>query len=350
MTWEQLIAELDNLRSRVVELKEAETNRRRTDTSQKESEERFRILFENAPVGILIARRGRILFVNRSCTRMFGYESSLELQGKNLVEFIDPSCQQAVRKRIDMRDNGDDVPNTHETVALKKDGSPFPIYVETSSINLTDGRAEVAFISDISERRQVDEAMSSSYENMEKSLEQTVKSLSSMAEMRDPSTADHQVKVASIASEIAVGLGMPKEQILVIKTAALIHDIGKTVVPAEILSKPGVLNGLEWSLVQTHVEASYNIVNNIDFSWPIAEIVRQHHERLNGSGYPRGLSGDKILIEARILAIADVLEAMAADRPYRPAFPLEVALDELWQNKGLLYDPEAVEICLKPFY
>jgi putative nucleotidyltransferase with HDIG domain len=253
-------------------------------------------------------------------------------------------------ERINKRDRGENVPKMYETVGLKKDGSAFPIYIETSSIDLADGSADVGFISDITERRQVEEMMHKSYENMEKSLEQTVKSLSSMAEMRDPCTADHQVRVANIAAEIASELGMPKEQIIVIKTAALVHDIGKTVVPAEILSKPGILNGLEWSLVQTHVEASYNIVNTIDFAWPIAEIVRQHHERLNGSGYPRGLSGDKILKEARILAIADVLEAMASDRPYRPAFPLEVALDELWQNRGLLYDPDAVEVCLKPFY
>jgi putative nucleotidyltransferase with HDIG domain len=230
------------------------------------------------------------------------------------------------------------------------DGSTFPIYIETSVIDLPDGCANVAFISDITERKQIESLMINKYERLEKSLEQTVKSLSYIAGMRDPCTADHQVRVASIACEIASELGMPKEQIIIIKTAALVHDIGKTLVPAEILSKPGILNGLEWSLVQSHVQASYDIVKTIDLSWPVAEIVLQHHERLNGSGYPRGLSGDGIVKEARILAIADVIEAMASDRPYRPAFPLEMALDELWHNKGVLYDPDAVEVCLKPFY
>ena len=368
MTWEQLIADLDSLRRRVLELKESGNDRNQAVNCEssceaiancgataiapndlEESDERFRTLFENAPVGIIIARKGRILFVNRACVAMFGCKDTCELLNRPVLDYIAPSCRQDVMERIDRRNRGEQVSKMYETVGLKKDGSTFPIYTETSFIDLPDGRANVVFINDITERKQVEEMIRKKCENEELSLAQAVKSLSSITEMRDPCTADHQVRVAEIACEIASELGMPKKQIMIIKTAALVHDIGKAVLPTEILSKPGMLNGHEWSLVQTHVRASYDIIKTIDSSWPVAEIVLQHHERLNGSGYPRGLSGNRIAKEARILAVADVLEAMASDRPYRPAFPLEMALDELWQNKGVLYDPEAVEICLKPF-
>ncbi len=351
MTWERLVTDLDNLRCRVMELKDAaEIERQQTDDTLKESEERFRTLFENAPVGITITRQDRILFVNRAFASMFGFGNASELRHKPVVECFAPEYRPDISEKIIRRERGEHVPTMQETVGLRRDGSTFPIYMETSVIDLPDGCANVAFISDITERKQIESIMINKYEKLEKSLEQTVKSLSYIAGMRDTCTADHQVRVAGIACEIASELGMPKEQIIVIKTAALVHDIGKTLVPAEILSKPGMLNGLEWSLVQSHVQAGYNIVKTIDLSWPVAEIVLQHHERLNGSGYPRGLSGDGIVKEARILAIADVLEAMASDRPYRPAFPLEMALDELWHNKGVLYDPDAVDVCLKPFY
>lgn len=181
----------------------------------------------------------------------------------------------------------------------------------------------------------------------ERNNEQIIKALLSVIEIRDPYTADHQIKVADLAGEIASALGMTKEQIGTIRTAALIHDIGKAGLPTEILSKPGRLSGLERSLVQTHAQTSYNIVKTIEFGRPVAEIVLQHHERLNGSGYPQGLSGDSIFIEARIIAVADVVEAMASNRPYRPAYPLEMALDEIWENRGVLYDTDVADIFLK---
>ena len=351
MTWERLMIDLDNLRCRVQELKDtAEMEHQQSNSALRESEERFHTLFENAPVGIVITRRDRILFSNRASVSMFGYRDASELRQKPVVECVAPECRQEVMDRIASGERGEHVAKMYEAIGLRKDNSVFPIYMENTAIDLPDGRANVVYISDITERKQIESMKAVDYKRLEKSLEQTVKSLSYIAGMRDPCTADHQIRVAEISCEIASELGMPKEQIIVIKTAALVHDIGKTLVPAEILSKPGVLNGLEWSLVQSHVQASYNIVKTIDFSWPVAEIVLQHHERLNGSGYPRGLSGDNIAKEAKILAIADVVEAMASDRPYRPAFPLEMALDELWHNRGVLYDPDAVEVCLKPFY
>lgn len=180
-------------------------------------------------------------------------------------------------------------------------------------------------------------------------LEQIINALLSITAIRDPYTAGHQINVADLAGDIASALGMTKEQIGHVRTAALLHDIGKAILPTEILSKPGKLSSLEWSLVQGHAQASYDIVKTIEFVQPVAEIVLQHHERLNGSGYPRGLTGDSIAIEARIIAVADVIEAMASNRPYRPAYPLEMALDEIWENRGELYDPVVADVCLKAF-
>jgi putative nucleotidyltransferase with HDIG domain len=167
--------------------------------------------------------------------------------------------------------------------------------------------------------------------------------------MRDPYTAGHQVRVAKLAREIASEIGMSTEQMSTIRTAALLHDIGKIIVPPEILNKPGKLNALERSFVEAHAQASYEILKTIEFEFPIAEIILQHHEKLDGSGYPRGLSGDSILKEARVLAVADVIEAMASHRPYRPALPLKTALEEISSHRGAFYDADVVDACLRLF-
>jgi putative nucleotidyltransferase with HDIG domain len=168
--------------------------------------------------------------------------------------------------------------------------------------------------------------------------------------MKDPYTAGHQRGVAQLACAIAKEMGLPEEQIEGIRMAGLIHDIGKITIPAEILSRLGPLNDLEYGIIKTHSQAGYNILNGtIEFPWPVAQIVLQHHERMDGSGYPQGLSGEEILLEARILAVADVVEAMASNRPYRSARGIDKALKEISRNKGILYDPEVVDACLKLF-
>jgi predicted hydrolase (HD superfamily) len=151
------------------------------------------------------------------------------------------------------------------------------------------------------------------------------------------------------ARTIGQEMGLDKERVEGLRLTGIIHDIGKISVPAEILSKPGSLNETEYKLIQAHPKVGHDILGDIDFSWPIAEIVLQHHERMNGSGYPAGLKGDDILLEARILAVSDVVEAMASHRPYRPALGIEVALEEIEKNKGVLYDPDVVAACLKLF-
>ncbi len=198
-------------------------------------------------------------------------------------------------------------------------------------------------------RKRAYEELKRSYEKVKKSMISTVNAMSKVIELRDPYTAGHQQRVAKLAYAIAKEMGLPEDRIIGIQLAALIHDIGKMYIPAEILTKPGKLTDIEFEMIKAHPELGYNALKMIDFPWPIAEIIRQHHERLDGSGYPRGLKRDEILLEARIIGVADVVEAMASHRPYRPALGVDAALEEITKNKGKLYDPVVVDICVKLF-
>ena len=171
----------------------------------------------------------------------------------------------------------------------------------------------------------------------------------SAVEVRDPYTAGHQVRSADLARAIATEMGLPQEKIDGIRMAGSIHDIGKLSIPAEILSKPTKLTEIEFSLIKEHSRSGYEMLKDVESSWPLAEIVYQHHERMNGTGYPRNLKGDDILMEARILAVSDVVESMASHRPYRPSLGIEVALEEIENNKGTLYDNTVADVCLKLF-
>ena len=186
-------------------------------------------------------------------------------------------------------------------------------------------------------------------ENLELSLDHAVTAIAATVEMRDPYTAGHQRRVARLAVAIAREMGLPDDQVQGLRMAGVVHDIGKIHVPAEILSSPAKLSNAEFEIIKTHPLAGYEILKVIDFPWPVAEIVYQHHEKLDGSGYPRGLKGEEILLEARILTVADVVEAMTSHRPYRPGFGVFPALQEISRNKGKFYDAAAVEACLRIF-
>lgn len=199
------------------------------------------------------------------------------------------------------------------------------------------------------ERKRAEIELKRSFERLLRVLEETIDSLASVIEIRDPYTAGHQRRVSQLVCAIAKEMGFTEDQITGIKMAALIHDIGKIQVPAEILAKPSILTDKEMEKVRTHPKVGYNLLKTIEFPWLIAQIVYQHHERMNGSGYPKGIKGGDILAESRILAVADVVEAMCSDRPYRPAPGLEEALKEISEKQSLLYDPEVVDACVKLF-
>jgi len=186
-------------------------------------------------------------------------------------------------------------------------------------------------------------------ERLQRSMESTVQTIAATVEMRDPYTAGHQNRVAELAAAIAREMGLPQSQIHGLHLASIVHDLGKIQIPAELLSKPTRLTQIEYEIIKTHAQSGYEILKDVDFPWPIAEIVRQHHERLDGSGYPQGLKADDILIEAKILAVADTIEAMGAARPYRPAVGIEVALQEVSRGRGTQYDSRVVDACLQLF-
>ena len=180
-------------------------------------------------------------------------------------------------------------------------------------------------------------------------FEAAIQALSATVEQRDPYTAGHQRRVAKLATAIGRELGLDEDRLSGVRIAGIIHDIGKVSVPAEILVRPGKISPTEFELIKPHPQTGYDIVKGINFPWPVAEAIRQHHERLDGSGYPQGLKGDQIILEARILAMADVVEAMCSHRPYRPSLGIEKALAEVESNRGKLYDPQVVDACLRLF-
>lgn len=202
---------------------------------------------------------------------------------------------------------------------------------------------------EIENRKRMQQELQQSFESLKQAMHSTIQAISMTLEKRDPYTSGHQQRVAKLAKSIAEGLELPEDQIESIYMAAAIHDIGKISLPAEILVKPIPLSDIEISLIRAHAQAGYDILKGIEFPWAIADIVLQHHERMDGSGYPLGLVGDDIFLEARIICVADVVETMASHRPYRPSIGTDKALEEIISNKGVLYDPRVVDACIKLF-
>ncbi len=223
---------------------------------------------------------------------------------------------------------------------------PLSIWLYISVFSPAKGEF-VAVFQNITDRKKAEVELRKSYDALQKTLNDAISTLASIVEIRDPYTSGHQKNVALLATGIAEELGLDKDNIEAIGIAAVIHDIGKINIPPSILARPGKISDIEYSMIKTHPQVGYDMVKNIHFPWPIADFVLQHHERLDGSGYPNGLKEKDILLEARILAVADVIEAMASHRPYRPALGIDKALKEIKKGKGKLYDTKVVEACVK---
>lgn len=197
------------------------------------------------------------------------------------------------------------------------------------------------------ERNQAISALKANLAKSQRAMEGIIQAIAATVEIRDPYTAGHQERVAALSCAIAQVMNLPSDTIYGLRMAAVLHDLGKIAVPAEILSRPGPLNQLEYGLIKNHVQYGYDILKKIEFPWPLAKIVYQHHERMNGSGYPQGLKGEEIILEARILAVADVLETISSHRPYRASLGMPQALEELTENRGTLYDADVVDACIQ---
>ena len=328
------------------------TERKQAEEALKKSEVKYRNIFENAMEGIYQSTtEGRFITVNNALARMAGYDSPEELiesiQDIGTQLYVHPEN----RKRfLEIRESKGFVDN-FEAEFYKKDGSTFWVVINAVSIKDAQGKMlyTEGLIEDITIRKKAEEQLHKSLESLKKAVGTTVQVLVSALEFRDPYTSGHQSRTANLACAIAMEMGLPKDKIDGIRMAGIIHDIGKLSIPVEILSKPTKLTELEFSLIKEHARSGYEMLKDVESSWPLAEIVYQHHERMNGTGYPRNLKGNEILIEARIMAVADVVEAMASHRPYRPTMGIEAALKEIKKNKRILYDDAVADACLRLF-
>ncbi|MEW6077965.1 MAG: PAS domain S-box protein [Thermodesulfobacteriota bacterium] len=314
-------------------------------TERKQMAERYRSLFEYAQEGIYQSTPGgRFIIANQSMARILGYDSPADLIAgvTNIAGqlYVDPEERARVFEIIEQQGFA----KNREVQFRKKDGSVIWVSRTMHAVRDENGRARYyeGIIEDITDRKE-------SVDRLRKALEQTVRAIASIVETRDPYTAGHQRRVADLACAIAREMGLSHDRIEGLRVAATIHDIGKISIPAGILSKPSKLTEHEFGILQTHPEKGYEILKEIDFPWPVARIVREHHERLNGTGYPGNLKGDGILMESYIMSVADVVEAMATHRPYRAALGMAAALEEIEKNRGALYHEGVVDVCLRLF-
>lgn len=325
------------------------TERKRMETALEEERSYLAGLFEHSPDAVVVTDdEGTIQKTNRAFSRLFGYTEE-EAAGRRIDDLVVPErlFEEGQRYTADLS-RGTRL--DFESVRQKKDGSEFPCRGVGVPVRLSGGQLGVYCIyRDLTAERAAREELRKALETMEKAWEQTIEALASTSEVKDPYTAGHQKRVAALACAIAGELGHSKSFVMGVEKAALVHDLGKIEIPAELLSRPGRLSPFEFRLVQVHAEAGFRILSKIHLPWPLAEIVYQHHERLDGSGYPRGLKGAEILPEARILAVADIVEAIGSHRPYRPARPLAEALETIQEESGKTLDPEAVTACLRLF-
>jgi PAS domain S-box-containing protein len=356
----------------------------------RQSEEKYRTILENIEDGYYeVDFDGNFTFFNDSMCLLFGY-SQEEMMGMNNRQYTDKEnakklfqafnkvyktgnstnefTLQIIRKdgtkrflesSISLQKDSSGKPSGFRGVtrdaterkqaeeALQKAHDDLESQVTLRTAELS--KANELLQADIVEREKAEEELKQTLESLRKSVGATIQVMVSAVEMRDPYTAGHQIRTADLARTIATEMGLPKEKIDGIRMAGSIHDIGKLSIPAEILTKPTKLTDIEFSLIKEHSHSGYEMLKDVESPWPLAQIVYQHHERMDGSGYPRNLKGDEILIEARIMAVADVVEAMASHRPYRPGLGIDAALAEIEKNKGTHYDNTVADACLKLF-
>lgn len=324
------------------------TGRRQAEQALRESEEKYRNLVERANDGIAIIQGTIVRFANQRLAEMWG-GSVEEVVDRPFTDYVHPSALPEVVGRFKRRMAGEYVASIYETLLQRRDGSILYAEINAGLVKYDGQLADLVLIRDISERKRARDELRQSHDRLQRILDQAVNALAAAVEARDAYTAGHQRRVADLACAIAREMGIAEDRIRGIRMAGLVHDLGKLYVPGHILTKPTTLSHSELAIVRSHAEAGYDILKTVDFPWPVAEIVLQHHERSDGSGYPRGLSPQQILLEARILAVADFVEAMASDRPYRPGYELDELLEELARNRGTLYDPEVADACLRLF-
>jgi PAS domain S-box-containing protein/putative nucleotidyltransferase with HDIG domain len=297
----------------------------------------------------LLDKDGVIHFVSPTVTTLSGYKPH-DVTGRRFFDYVHPEDVNIAKRALTEVVNTPDSHHATELRFRRLDGTYIPVEaVARSHLSNQDVGGIVVSARDISERIQARSERRTREFQIERRLQDTVAAVAATIDARDPYTAGHQRRVADISTRIAKELELPEIQVRGITLSATIHDLGKIKIPAEILSTTRRLTPLEYELIKTHAQAGAEILKDIDFPWPIAEIIWQHHEQFDGTGYPRGLEGEQILLEARIIAVADTVEAMASSRPYRKGLGLDAGLEEIEKKRGTSYCPIAVDACLRLF-
>jgi PAS domain S-box-containing protein/putative nucleotidyltransferase with HDIG domain len=311
------------------------------------SETRLRMIIENAPAGIFATRHGTFIYANPRMEEILGYGKG-ELIGKHSKEVVVPEdwplVLAAMRELVAHGFTGN-----FAVRAMRKDHSMIGLGLQDVQSDYEGVPALIGMAQDITERQRAQAEILHYTSLLEHAAEATLQAVAAMVEQRDPYTAGHERRVGALAAAIGQEMGWSEHAVQGLRLCGMVHDIGKIAVPAEILSKPTRLNDIEMALVRMHAQTGFEVLKNVDFPWPVAEVIYQHHERLDGTGYPRRLQGDAILPEARIMMVADVVESMSSHRPYRPSLGLEAALEEIERHSGTWYDAQVVATCLRLF-
>ena len=326
-----------------------ELKRKQAEELLLDSEENFRGLIEQSIAGIFIVQDEKFAYVNPRVVEIAGLNSEDDLIGKDPLQSIIETDRSGVAEKMRRLINGEARNLKIDFGVMRPDGHEIRIEANAARARYQGDFAIMGVLHDVSEIKRAEAEIKRHVAQLEAMLNGTIEVVETIGEMRDPYTAGHERRVARIAVAIAAELDLDTQQQEGIRVAATLHDVGKIMIPSEILSKPGKLNPVEYALIQGHAQAGYDVLKKVSFPWPVAQIVLQHHERMDGSGYPLALQGDSILMESRILAVADVVEAMSSHRPYRPGMSIDHALNELKKHQGVKYDSRVVDACLNLF-
>jgi PAS domain S-box-containing protein/putative nucleotidyltransferase with HDIG domain len=309
----------------------------------------FRQLFNNSHEAIVILdNQDNIIDANKSFEKLFNY-STVELKNKNIHNLIVPKDLKNESQSISPSAVSNGIFET-ESTRICKGGNSIKVSISAYPVIYNNKTIAVYHIYKEAVTENIGGLkIEKTLNKLRKAMGGIINAMVSTIEVRDPYTAGHQQRVADLARAIAQEMGLTPNEIDGIRMAGTLHDLGKVNIPAEILSKPGRLSKIEFSLIKMHPRVAFDILKEIDFPWPIADIVHQHHERIDGSGYPQGLKGNEILLSGKILTVADVVEAIASHRPYRPALGIKTALDEIYVKRGIYYEPAVVDACVKLF-
>lgn len=326
---------------------EAEAASARSRAELEESEQRFRALVEQGIAGAYIVQDGRLVYANPRLAAILGYADVRELLDQPPEGLAVPGDRERMVANLRQLIAGELARLETLFTGIRKDGGLVEVSTHSSVATYRGRLAVIGLLQDMSDRQVAEDQVRRYALKLESMLLGTVNMVTAISDLRDPYTAGHERRVAEIAAALGRELGLEASRIEGLRIAGLLHDVGNILIPAEILSKPGPLSETEFGIVMEHARAGHDVLKDIDFPWPVAKVALQHHERLDGSGYPQGLKGEAIVLEARIVAVADVVEAMASHRPYRPAIGVEAALAEIEQGAGTRYDAQVVAACLR---